>query len=548
MFTASYLEHLGVRRACISPGARNSPLTAAFTNIAGVECSSHIDERGAAFFALGVAKSTQRPVVLICTSGTAAANYFPAVIEAEMSRTPLIILTADRPGFLIGTGANQTINQQNLYGNHVRFFRDVGLPISDFSTLNFILRDAWIYALGSYRMKPPGPVHLNFPFDEPLLPDNLDDCPDIELSKENINLPDPKSKEIPKLAFKGNTLIVHGPMEGNHHQNKIIDLAEKLHAPIFADPLSQLRYGFDCPLILSHYDFFMRSNEVTPDLVLRFGRKPTSKKLNQYLDKWKDKTILIDAWEQFNDDCPQFIQAPIGDFCDVQMDAIITRNEEQWTTNMLQLEKSTNAVIANNKNIHEGIIAKTCLETLKNGNNFIIGNSMPIRDVDSYSSAVTHKISAYSNRGTSGIDGVISTAMGVAQSSPKSHSLLLIGDVSFFHDLNAFQGKSEELHLTVVVVNNAGGGIFSFLPIAKTGIDQFSTYWTTNPKAEIQKAAELFGIPYYSAVNHLELKTRIQTCSSNSNISIIEVKTDIDENIHQHNKTAEEVEKALAEF
>ncbi len=539
---------MGVKHACISPGARNSPLTTAFTAIDGIDCSSHIDERGAAFFALGIAKSTQTPVVLICTSGTAAANYYPAVIEAEMSRVPLIILTADRPAFLTGTGANQTINQQNLYGSHVRYFRDVGLPVSNTTTLISILKDAWINAVGSYQIKPPGPVHLNFPFNEPLLPENLKDCQSLEPPQEEINLPSPKPKEIPILAFEGNTLIVYGPMEGNHHQNEIIALAEKLKAPIFADSLSQIRYGNECPLIISHYDLFMRTKEINPHLVLRFGRKPTSKILNHYLDNWKDKTILIDAWEQFNDDCPQYIQASIGDFCKVQLEAISSENQRRWTDYILQLEKSTRATIHNNEKFYEGKTAKTCIESLNDGDNFIIGNSMPIRDVNSFTSVTPTKISTFSNRGASGIDGVISTALGVAQCNLNAKSLLLIGDVSFFHDLSGLLGKSDTTQLTIVVVNNAGGGIFSFLPIADKGIQDFSTYWTTNPGVELQKTAALFGIPYHLVNDQLELKTQIKKCHSVSGISLIEIKSDIEENIRQHKNIAEQIKYALAEI
>ena len=191
IFTASYLHQFGIYHACISPGARNSPLTYAFTEKSGITCFSHVDERSSAFFALGLAKSTQSPVVLISTSGTAPANFYPAVIEASLSRVPLIILSADRPDFLVNTGANQTINQQNLYGIYVRYFADVGLPNKQFDVLQETLTKTFQHSLGVKLEAPPGPVHLNFPFDEPLMPESV----------EGINLPSLKSTDTPEKEF-----------------------------------------------------------------------------------------------------------------------------------------------------------------------------------------------------------------------------------------------------------------------------------------------------------------------------------------------------------
>ena len=245
-----------------------------------------MDERSSAFFALGLAKSTEKPVVLISTSGTAPANFYPAVIEANLSRVPLMIFSSDRPAYLIGTGANQTIDQQNLYGSHVRYFTDVGLPKDNNESLQEKLESAFNLSRGVQLKQPPGPVHMNFPFDEPLLPEHVGGINPLSFTIENIEKPVIKFS-IPILTESKQPLIIVGPMEGNHHQQDIIHLAKKMNAPILADPISQLRYGTDCELILANYDIFLRYKDIQPDLIIRFGRKPTSNVLNQLLKKWK---------------------------------------------------------------------------------------------------------------------------------------------------------------------------------------------------------------------------------------------------------------------
>ncbi|SVB76544.1 uncharacterized protein METZ01_LOCUS229398, partial [marine metagenome] len=214
-----------------------------------------------------------------------------------MSRIPLIILSADRPDFLVGSGANQTINQQNLYGNHIRYFADVGLPIEKLDALKKNLVMAFQNAVGYALKFPPGPVHLNFPFDEPLLPEKLDKT-DLSAFVFNSNPEIKLNFQIPILQKANRPLIIAGPMEGNPHQKEMIKFGEKINAPILADPLSQLRYGFNSKLIFSHYDIFCRYTKLQPDLIIRFGRKPTSKILCQLLKKWRNITILIDAWQK----------------------------------------------------------------------------------------------------------------------------------------------------------------------------------------------------------------------------------------------------------
>ena len=531
---------MGVCHACISPGARNSALTYAFTEKSKITCYSHVDERSSAFFGLGLAKSTQKPVVLISTSGTAPANFYPAVIEASLSQVPLIILSADRPNYLVGTGANQTIDQQNLYGIHVRYFADVGLPNKKFDVLQAKLEEAFHNAVGFDYEIPPGPVHLNFPFDEPLIPDSVEEINIPSLTSTGQSNPG-FNVEIPKLTEATRPLIIAGPMEGNTHQEEIIEVAAKINAPILADPISQLRYGFNSQLVLAHYDIFLRYADIQPDLVLRFGRKPTSKVLCQLLNNWENNTILVDAWQQYNDDCPNFNQFPILNYCREQIEKIDWQGGTDWVNKLLSLENIVENEIQKEIIFHEGTIARVCFESLGDGGQFFSGNSMPVRDVDMFTSTSHKRVNIYSNRGASGIDGVISTALGMCAESGNSFSLLLVGDLSFYHDMNGLLASRDKMNLTIVVINNSGGGIFSFLPIADAGMDKFEQFWTTDTRINIEKSAELYNCRYYSAQNISELTNCIQASIKKDGVKIIEVKTVISANIIAHRNFLEKV-------
>ena len=537
-------HQLGVRHACISPGARNSPLTFAFTEHSEIQCFSHADERSSAFFALGLAKSTLKPVVLICTSGTAGANYFPAVIEASLGRVPIIILTADRPEYLVGTGANQTINQQNLFGIHVRYFFDVGLPEKDHKTLQKKIESAFNHSTGIEFKLPPGPVHLNFPFDEPLIPEKNEAIISPSITIKNMEKPE-INFSIPTLEMAKNPIIIVGPMEGNTHEKELVQFGEKIQAPILADPLSQLRFGTENKIVLSNYDYFLRYKKINPDLVIRFGRKPTSKVLNQLLDKWKNNTILIDTWERFNDDCPQFIQSTIGRYCQYQIKNCSWQGEHGWQKQLLAWEKQVCDILMQESVYSEGTVAKCCVESIDEGGELFIGNSMPIRDVDMFSLTSSKKIHIYSNRGASGIDGIISSALGMCNNSNNKNSLLLIGDVSFYHDMNGLLASRYGANLTIVVINNSGGGIFSFLPIANSGLENFQQYWTTDTDLKINKVADLYNCKYYFAENLNEVKKSIRESFKYKGVQIIEVKTSISKNISAHKRMSEKVKLAL---
>jgi len=459
-----------------------------------------------------------------------------------MSRIPLIILSADRPDFLLNTGANQTIYQKDIYGSYVRYFSDIGLPEKNLEKLEKNLVKSLKLSMGTDIEKPPGPVHLNFPFDEPLLSEKID-YPAFS-SFLPLNIVENKNDNISILQKVNKPLVIVGPMEENISQKLIVAFANQINAPLLVDPLSQMRYGFKDKVIISHYDQFVDQIGINPDLIIRFGRKPTSKKLCSLLDKWNSQTVLIDKWKKFNDDSKDFIQSDINNFCQLQIDGIDWTGERDWIYSFIDREKIVEKELNNYTEYSEGSIARICQETLKDGDNFIIGNSMPIRDVDMYTSLTNIKINTYANRGASGIDGVVSTALGVASASQKN-SLLLIGDLSFYHDMNGLLSTQNKNRLTIVVINNSGGGIFSFLPIANMGINTFSKYWTTDTGISFKKVAELYNCRYSKSEGLKELKSNIIQSFQSEGTHIIELTIDISENVKLHRNFKKRINSLL---
>tara|TARA_B100000945_G_C20409654_1_gene611921 strand:+ start:230 stop:1906 length:1677 start_codon:yes stop_codon:yes gene_type:complete len=545
---SSVLERLGVKYVCISPGARNSPLIYAFAEVSNIKCYSHIDERSSAFFGLGLAKFSKEPTVLICTSGTAGANYYPALIEASYSRIPLIVLTADRPKRLIESGANQTINQSNLYGNFIRNFIDVGLPNNNFNDLLPKIELAYNYSKGLEFNKPPGPVHINCPFEEPLFPSMIENSDSIIINKLNVPKINLKKAKIPLLKSFNRPVIIVGPYEENTYQEEIIALANKLGAPILADPLSQLRYGYNDSLIISNYDYIFRVHEFNPDLIIRFGRKPVSKILNGFLDKNNDKIILVDPWDQFNDDSKYFIKSDIRDYCLYQIKYSQYSGSNEWKHKFLKLESLITEILIENLEFSEGSIAQSIVESLRDNDIFIIGNSMPIRDVDMFSLTSKTKFFTFANRGASGIDGVLSTSFGINENYTSGDSVLLIGDISFLHDIGGLLAIDHEYQITIVINNNSGGGIFSFLPISNSGIKKFDKFWTTNRNINIKKIAELYNCHHYPINNLMDFKKTLLDSFSIKGVKIIEVEIDIDMNVKSHELILNRISKQISDI
>tara|TARA_B110000438_G_scaffold78236_1_gene78417 strand:- start:2174 stop:3865 length:1692 start_codon:yes stop_codon:yes gene_type:complete len=534
----SQLYNFGVKTVCISPGSRNTPLTLAFLQHGKFECISHVDERSGAFFALGVALETQKPVAVLSTSGTATANFLPAVIEASQSRVPLIILTADRPANLIGTGANQTIVQKDIYGYYVRSSKDVGLPLTEMNGLDSSIHNALQLATGmnwnNELVSPQGPIHLNIPFEEPLYSSlRTKENHKIESTKQfPLSVAVEPEIEIPESNFP---LIVCGRLPVGFNTEPIFELSTYLNAPIFADPLSQIRYGERHPNIISSYDHFLKLQNISPDLVIRIGQKPVSKRLCEKLDEWNKLSILIDSCGRFNDDCNLVLSEKIESAIKI-IKSKTNPIDSGWKNKIIELDsKVKNTIIENHVGSwFEGAIAKTCFESLNDGDSFFIGNSMPIRDVDMFVSASDKNIHTFSNRGASGIDGIVSSALGVASKSD-GNTLLLIGDLSFYHDMNGLLASSRnDINLTIVVVNNGGGGIFSFLPIAEEKGKEFDEFWSTTHDLDFSHVAKLYNCNY-TKVDSIQLLKNALTENTNYNgINIIEAIIEIEDNVNYH--------------
>lgn len=544
------LAECGVKYACISPGSRSTPLTYSLSQNKRIKSYVIIDERTSGFFALGIAKKNNTPVILVTTSGTATAELYPAIIEAYQNRVPLIICTADRPAYLRNTGANQTINQNDLYKNHIRFFYDTGLPVTKLDEIKK-LKDIAIKSFSVSMFDDCGPVHINFPFEKPLEPQLYTDKIDVKfingsLPKKNIEFTSAlktNNKIFPGVyrAFEHSTngLIIVGP--GNF-SDLFIDLLEefsvKLGLPVFADATSGLRFHKKkLTNLICNYDSILRNYSLTkyfsPDFVFHFGRTPTSLKLEENLLKVNAKTYIINRH---------------GDLFDTSRKAsVIKANEEEFIKDILMsakyhrkidttllkffrkldndIEKLKLSFFEEEKTLSEPNVLITTLNALPKNSNLMIGNSVPIRDLDFFASVNTKNINIFQNRGASGIDGITSTALGIAANN-KQPTFLITGDLSFYHDLNSLLiAKQFKISLTIILINNNGGGLFNFLPIAKQK-NIFKEYFRTPTNLSFEKLVKAFGIEYKEIKNLKKLYIQIGNFSGHGKTSVIEVKTD----------------------
>ena len=549
------LVHHGINRFCISPGSRSTPLTAAAARNPEITCSIFPDERAAGFFALGHARSTKNPAVLICTSGTAVANYFPAVVEASLDNQPMLVFSADRPFELLETGANQTIRQQGIFGSYTRWHAELPEPSEQFpapallSTIDYAVRQS----LGT----PPGPVHLNLPFREPF--DPVDIPSDITWT-QTIE-PWRKVREpLSSFAFSRKTadtatvnlikqilinasspLFVAGHLETQADAEAVLNLAGKFKTPLYTDISSQLRMCSENeplqPLLLS--ERFVSRFE--PDLVLHFGGKIVGKLFPAAIRQWAPQHFVVinNLPSRYNPDhnVTQQIEASPEDFAGKLLSEIVQLKGNDLSLQNLSsgIEKELDDYCSHEKPLTEISAARLVSGTIPESHGLFLANSMPVRDVDTY--AALRKSSAMPrcgmNRGASGIDGNIATAAGFAQGLGAPVTLL-IGDISFLHDLNSLTLLRSMQHpLHIVVVNNNGGGIFSFLPIAKEH-DIFEKHFGTPQGYSIRSAAETFGIAYSNpSTNGQFLEHYQEICRSNTS-GIIEITTSRKENLTEH--------------
>ena len=511
-FVDSLVAH-GVEHVCITPGSRSTPLTIAFAMQPAVRAWLHLDERASAFFALGLAKATGRPVALVCTSGTAAANYYPAVTEAHLSGVPLIVCTTDRPPRLRDVGAEQTMPQAAMFGATTRFAQDLPTPHGASFEAGFfatVAMRAVRESLGPY----PGPVHLNFPFEEPLIGAGARrQRPAPSTHPIHTGTPGPLNADIEAalgvLKTAARPLIVAGPEVPESAVGPIATLAATLGAPLLADPLSGLRLGaHDRSHVMAAYDAVLRdrraSGTCAPDAVVRFGGRPTSKALNGLLDDARAVHILCEPWGSWRVGSVAMDQVLPGDpaaSAAALADGLRghARTEAGWFGGWSTRDQAAAAAMRHSAMepgpLFEGRVFIELQEALAPGTTVVAGNSMPVRDLDSFTVPDAKPLRFISNRGANGIDGVNSTALGVAAARP-GPTVLVIGDLSFYHDLTGlWAAKRHQLDLTVILINNNGGGIFHYLPQAAHE-DIFETWFGTPGDIEFEHAVRLFGGHY----------------------------------------------------
>lgn len=568
-YTAAFVNELvltGVSDVVVSPGSRSTPMAMMMAEHPNIKVHIQIDERSAGFFALGIAKAIKKPVALLCTSGTAGANYYPAVIEASYSRIPLIVITADRPHELREVGAPQAIDQIHLYGKHVKAFFEMPIPDKESSVIRYA-RMTCARAVSTANSHPTGPVHMNFPFREPLIPAlDQEDLFKVTERKERYvqtdigkwTLNNEQFEDLAsQLSEQRNGIIVCGPMD-EEDLSGIVRLAEKLAFPILADPLSQLRSGVhDGKYIIDCYDNFLRNDAVKgflkPEIILRFGAMPVSKALTIFLKENHSAThIVVDGGSGWRDPSALASQMVFCDenlFCE-SITSFITEGLEneklfKWTDiNELAIEQMLS--VRDVQNMDEGKLFALLADILPNEATLFVGNSMPIRDLDSFFFKNKKSIRVMANRGANGIDGIVSTAMGAAVYS--EHTYLVLGDLSFYHDLNGLlAAKLLNLDLTIIIINNNGGGIFSFLPQANHP-KHFELLFGTPLDLNFEHVVKMYNGSYTKVESWDDFHIAISDTKKSNGLRVIEVPTDRDKNVIQHRELWKSVSREIEKY
>lgn len=557
------LLRCGVSGFVLSPGSRSTPLTLAVASNPRAPHLVHYDERGAAFYALGRAKALNRPVALVCTSGSAVANYWPAVVEAATNGVPLVVVTADRPPELLHCGANQAIDQTRIFGAHVR--ASVELPCPDAAIpaayLLGTVNDACHRAVGPA----PGPVHINCAFREPLAPepDGVDlaawlspvdawvkgDAP-FTSRVETLLMPDADAV-IDLLSPHANGAIVAGELRSDEDRLQVLRLAELLGWPVLPDFTSGLRLGEPSPQVLHHYDTLLLSDafraRFRPEFVLHVGGRVVSKRLAQHLAQLRPVLAHVDAHPARLDPGHQVthrIVAPVGVACAVMADALAgTTSPSNWAAPLFAANSAVARLleeVLESGAMTEPTVAHLLAKLRPEGSLLFAGNSLPVRELDSYASAAGAWGSDTANRGASGIDGNIATAAGYADALARPATLLL-GDLTTLHDLNSLALlRGKRAPTVVVVINNDGGGIFSFLPVAKHA-EHFEACFGTPHGMNFEHAARQFGLEYVRPRRLDAFRDEYRHAMEEPCATMIEVCTQRDENLRAQRSLQERI-------
>lgn len=537
------LAAAGVGHVVVSPGSRSTPLALACLRHPRLHTWIQVDERSAGFFALGLSKADRRPVALVCTSGSAPANWFPAVIEANHGLIPLILLTADRPPELRDCGANQTIDQVKLFGGQVRASHE--LPPAE-TTAAALQNLGWLAtrAGDQSRWPLPGPVHINVSLREPLVPSGA--LPEYEAiaKPKTVSYPTmlPPADEIARwaAALSGRPgLIVCG--EGEYSDGfpaALAQLAEQLACPVLADPLSNLRFGaHDRSRLFSRYDAFLRNSAFTethrPEWVLRFGAMPVSKPLQNTLAACAGAThFLVESHGRWPDPLHQtthLLRADATTVCAALVAAQPLPAPAEWLKSFAAQERRAAALTQAAAKPVEAKVVESLLHQLAGGCLFS-GNSMAIRDLDSFAAGGDAPLRIVGNRGASGIDGNVSTALGLCAGLGKPVTALL-GDLAFYHDMNGLLA-ARGLNITFVVLNNGGGGIFSYLP--QVGLEEFEHGWLTPTELDFSHAARMYGLEYRKVESGEDFDAALAAALAHDGPDLIEVTVDREVSVARH--------------
>jgi 2-succinyl-5-enolpyruvyl-6-hydroxy-3-cyclohexene-1-carboxylate synthase len=563
------LARCGLRHAVLSPGSRSTPLAVALWRQAEIEVTVIVDERSAAFFALGAAQASGAPVAILCTSGTAAANFHPAICEADESGLPLIALTADRPPELRGIGAGQTMDQIKLYGSAVRWFCELGTHAADDDGL-LHYRSTACRAFAAARGEPrPGPVHLNLPWREPLAPvpvegaitaadplalEGRDTRPLTAVTPIDLEPSGFLLEEVAKHITEAiSGVIVAGRQLDPELREPLAHLAQASGFPILAEPTSQIRCGpHDRSHVIAGYDLLLRDehfrNRTTPDLVLRFGEMPTSKPLRAWLTASGADQIVVDplgGWNEPTGRAAAILRADPTELA-AGWAARVERGDREHTQLWRRADDAAAEAITAELPA-EGPITEPGLQLALgaahlDGDLVYTASSMPIRDQEAFLPGSATDARFLCNRGVNGIDGLVSAGIGAAAASGRP-TTILTGDLGLLHDVGGLAAlRDVETPVRIVVIDNDGGGIFHFLPqAAALAGEEFESLLGTPRGVSAAKAADLFDLPHRSLGTLAELPEALA-----AGTGLIEVAVDRDANVEQHRRLASAVGAAIA--
>ena len=560
------LARAGVRHACVSPGSRSAPLARALWQEPGIRVWSHVDERSGGFFALGLAQETGLPAVVLTTSGTAGANLHPAVAEAAEARVPLIVLTADRPPELRGRGAGQTIDQLKLYGSAVRWFCELGVARADDTGL-LHYRSAGARAVAESRGRPPGPVHLNVAMTEPLAPDPVTGDVTATTSLARDGRPHGRAlTAVPPAAAEPSDelvsafadlvsecdrgLIVAGRQRDAALAPTVAAFARACGYPVLAEPTSQLRCGpHDRDLVAAAYDLVFRElpDELAPELVIRVGDMVTSKPLRTWLAGNPDcRQVVIDpdgAWNEPTATADLIARADPAALMSVFAEQLTPRSErgwqEKWLAASAVAEQAVDSYLDRlGAELFEPRVHRDLAALLPAGATVFVASSMPVRDLESFLPSTERPLRFLANRGANGIDGLVSSGLGAAAAAG-GPAFVLTGDLGLYHDMNGLLAvRRLGIEATIVVMNNGGGGIFDFLPIARHR-EGWEELFGTPTGLELAKVADLYGLPFTRAASYTDLPGAL------AGPGLVEIPLDRGRNVELHREVFRQASAAV---